>query len=78
MDLYEKVLKIIIEQTECEELKNDFDIDLIENDIIDSLAFINIINSLNDEFNIEIQPTEVSPDSWKTVKSITDLVSSLL
>ena len=33
---------------------------------------------LNDEFNIEIQPTQVKPDTWRSVDKISDLVQNLL
>ena len=52
-------------------------IDLLENDILDSLAFIELINALNDEFNIEIQPTQVKPTTWRTVKGIVQMVEKL-
>lgn len=50
----EKIIDIIEELTEYEELREKRDIDLLENDILDSFAFIELINALNDEFNIEI------------------------
>lgn len=78
MDRYNEILNIVIEETGCEEIRNNQDIDLIENDIIDSLAFINLIDRLNVDYNIEIQPTEVTAESWKTVKNITDMVNELI
>ena len=51
---------------------------LISNDIIDSLAFINLIDQLSMEFGIEIQPTQVTADTWRTVKSITQMVNDLI
>lgn len=50
----EKIIDIIEELTEYEELREKRDIDLLENDILDSFAFIELINALNDEFDIEI------------------------
>ena len=78
MDNYNQVLNIVIEETGYEELRDNQDIDLIENDIIDSLAFINLLDRLSVEFNIEIQPTEVTADSWKTVASICDMVNNYI
>ena len=56
--------------------RNDEEIDLLENEIIDSLAFIELISSLENEFNIEIQPTQVDPNTWRSINSIIDLVKS--
>ena len=39
--------------------------------------FIELINALNDEFDIEIQPTQVKPTTWRTVKGIVQMVEEL-
>ena len=38
---------------------------------------IELISTLNDEFNIEIQPTQVKPETWRNVDKIVELVKSL-
>ena len=73
----EKIIEIIEDLTGYKDLKNNKEIDLLENEIIDSLAFIELISSLENEFNIEIQPTQVDPNTWRSIKSIIDLVKSL-
>ncbi len=73
----EKVIKIIEELTGFEDLENNKDIDLIENEIIDSLAFIELVSSLEDEFEIEIQPTQIDPNTWRNLHSIVNLVNEL-
>ena len=70
----EQILNIIVEVCNDETIRNNRNIDLIENDILDSLAFITLISRLNDEFDIEIQPTQVKPSTWRTVDSIISLV----
>ena len=55
-----RVINIIAEICENETIKDNLDIDLIENEILDSLAFITLISRLEEEFDIEIQPTQVS------------------
>lgn len=73
----ERIIDIIEELTGYEELRTKRDIDLLENDILDSLAFIELINTLNDEFNIEIQPTQVTPTTCRTIEGITKMVEEL-
>ena len=73
----EIIIEIIEKLTDFKDLKNNRDIDLLENEILDSLAFIELIEMLNDEFNIEIQPTQVSPDTWKSVKKIAEYIQQL-
>ncbi len=72
----DKIINIIAEVCENEEIKDNLDIDLIENEILDSLAFINLISRLEDEFDIEIQPTQVKPETWRNINSIVELVKS--
>lgn len=73
----EKIIDIIIKLTDYKELKNNKDIDLLENEILDSLAFIELIETMNNEFNVEIQPTEVTPDTWRSVKNIAEYIQRL-
>ena len=73
----EKIIEIIEELTGFKNLKENKDIDLLENEILDSLAFIELITALEEEYNIEIQPTQVNPNTWRSVNKITELVKSL-
>lgn len=73
----EKIIKIIENLTGYQELKQNRDIDLIENEILDSLAFVELIAYLEEEFDVEIQPTQVDPNTWRNVKKIVDLIESL-
>ena len=72
----DKVINIIAEICENETIKDNLDIDLIENEILDSLAFITLISRLEEEFDIEIQPTQVKPDTWRSINSIIELVKN--
>ena len=72
------IIEIIEKITEYKEIKNNKDIDLLENEILDSLAFIELIEMLNEEFNIELQPTQIKPDIWRSVKSIAEYIQQLL
>lgn len=74
----EKIIDIIENLTNYKELRENKDIDLLENEILDSLTFIELITSLEEEFDIEIQPTQVSPDTWRNVSKITELVKKAL
>ncbi len=73
----EKIIEIIEDLTDYKELNNNKDIDLLENEILDSLAFIELIEKLNNEFNIEVQPTQVTPNTWRSVKNIAEYVKRL-
>ena len=72
-----RIIEIIEEITEYKELKNQRQIDLLENNILDSLGFIELINALENEFNIEIQPTQIDPNTWRSVDRIIELVKKI-
>lgn len=72
----DKIIDIIVEISENEEVRNNLEIDLIENEIIDSLGFINLIARLEEEFDIEIQPTQVKPETWRSISSIVEMIKS--
>ena len=75
----DKIIDIIIEVCEDETLRDNIqEIDLLENDVLDSLAFINLMSRLEEEFNIELQPTQINPDTWRKVSSIAELVKKLI
>ena len=73
----DKIINIIEEVSGYENLRENLDVDFLRNEILDSLAFIELISTLNDEFNIEIQPTQVKPETWRNVDKIVELVESL-
>lgn len=73
----EKIIEIIENLTGYDKLKENVDIDLLENEILDSLAFIELMTILEEKFNIEIQPTQVEPNTWRSVKKIVELVEKL-
>ena len=73
----DKIIEIIEKLTGFKNLKENIEIDLLENEILDSLAFIELIATLEDEFNIEIQQTQVEPNNWRKVKTIVELVENL-
>ncbi len=74
----EKIIEMIISLTEYDELRHNPDVNLIEEDILDSLAFIELIEELENEFDIEIQPTQVPNDTWEYVDNIVTMVESLM
>ena len=74
----EKIIDIIIRLTEYEDLRNNPDVNLIEEDILDSLAFIELIEELENEFDIEIQPTQIPKDTWNSINNIVKMVENLI
>ena len=70
----EQIIKIIEGQTDYKDIDNKTD--LLEEDILDSLAFIELIAELENTFNIEIQPTQVPSDTWQNIDNIVKMVEA--
>ena len=73
----ETIIEIMENLTGYKKLKENRDIELLDNEILEFLTFIELITSLEEEFDIEIQPTQVEPNIWRSIKRISDLVKSL-
>ena len=73
----EEILELIVRLTGNVELRENDNFDLIEDDILDSLAFIQLISELEDKFDIEIQPTQIDVDTWRSVDGIVRMVEGL-
>lgn len=71
----EEIIKIL------EEIKTGVDwekeSDLIGNHILDSLKIVQLVGSLNDEFDIEITPIDIVPENFKTIKAIYEMIKRL-
>ncbi len=73
----EEIIDLIIRLTEYTDLRNDTDINLIEEDILDSMALVELIYELEERYDIDIQPTQIPADSWNSVDNIVGLVAEL-
>ena len=73
----ERIIDIIEEVSGYRGLRENRDADLLQYEILDSLAFIELKTNLEEEFNIEIQPTQVSADTWRSIKKIAEMVENL-
>ncbi|MBQ7956878.1 MAG: D-alanine--poly(phosphoribitol) ligase subunit 2 [Clostridia bacterium] len=74
----EKILDIIEEISGIENLRERESIDLLDHEVFDSLALVMFLNTLEDEFDIEIYPTQIDPSTWRDIDKITELVESLM
>ena len=46
--------------------------------ILDSLAFISLLEEISYRWQVDIQPTQVPPERWSNVQSIAELVEEVL
>ncbi len=72
----EKILDILVDVCEDDVVKEDLDIDLFENDLLDSLTFTELLVSLETELGVVISPSEVERSDMNTPNKIIALVTS--
>lgn len=72
--MQEKILELLAEICETEEVKDDPELELFESGLLDSLGFAEFLVELEEQFDIVISPSEVERDQIDTPEKILDLV----
>ncbi|MCI1477773.1 MAG: D-alanine--poly(phosphoribitol) ligase subunit DltC [Clostridium beijerinckii] len=67
----DKVLEIFIEVTGNDEIAEDFDLDLFEAGLLDSLAIIEVLIQIEEKLGIKLQPTDLEREDMSTVNKLT-------
>ena len=72
----EKIISILKEISP----ENDFKLEdnLIESGILDSFDIVTLVTSLDDEFGISINGTDILPENFDTINSIEKLLHTYL
>lgn len=70
----EKVLDLLEEVCEDDIVREELDLDLFEEDILDSLGFAELLAMIEDELGIVIAPSEVVRNQVNTANKIITLV----
>lgn len=50
---------------------------LVDKGILDSMAIIRLVSEIDDEFDVEIQVTDLVPENFNTAKAIMSLIERL-
>jgi len=66
----EKILDMLAELAEDEIVKENLDIDLFETGLLDSLAFVELLFRMEDEFDIVISPSEIAREDINTPNKV--------
>jgi D-alanine--poly(phosphoribitol) ligase subunit 2 len=70
MSTDETVLDELVKITGMEEVRQNLDIALFEEHILDSLGIMELIVALGGDFNIDISPAQVDRTMWATPNKI--------
>ncbi len=74
----EKLLKILEELCGDEIIREDPDIDLLEEGLIDSLDYIELLLKIEDEFGLKMSPSELTREEMATPNRIISVVEKRL
>ncbi len=70
MDLQEKVIEIFEEVLGSDEIRDNLDLDMFENEMLDSLAIIEVLLGIEDKLGLELQPTDLERKDMATVHNM--------
>lgn len=72
----EKILDVLAEICEDDVVKDDMQIDLIEEGLLDSLAFAELLVAIEDNFEVIISPSEIEREEFNTPQKIINMVEA--
>ena len=72
----EKILDILEEICGDEVVKEDGDINLLEQDLMDSLDYTELLIAIEDNFDVVIAPSEITREEMDTPNKIINVVRS--
>lgn len=70
----EKILDLLAEICETDEVKDDLSMELFDSDLLDSLGFAEFLAELEEQFDIVISPSEVERTDIDTPEKILNLI----
>ncbi|MDR3136834.1 MAG: phosphopantetheine-binding protein [Coriobacteriales bacterium] len=69
-DIVDRVTALIVDMTGEPQIATEPNSDLFASGLLDSLAAVELLVALEDEFSVEIPPTAVERDDIRTINSI--------
>lgn len=71
-----EIIDMIVEITDEEDIRDNLDINLFENDMLDSLGYTELLVAIDEKFGIELSPTEIKREMVDTPNKIVELIKS--
>lgn len=72
----ETLLDILEELCGTDEVRNDLDLNLFDDGLLDSLGVIELLLSIESKLQISIQPTEITREQIATPRKIIDYLNT--
>lgn len=77
MNIEESVLNMLEEITGTDEVKDNKEIDLFEEGLMDSLATVQLLVEIEGQLGIQVPVSEFDREQWKTPNKIIEQVKAL-
>lgn len=77
-DVDERVVELIAEISGEDGVADERDLDLFEEQVLDSMAAIELLLAIEEEFGVSIAPTELEREEMNTVNKVVARVSERL
>ncbi|ALS01513.1 D-alanine--poly(phosphoribitol) ligase subunit 2 [Enterococcus silesiacus] len=77
MNIEETVLDILEEITGTDEVKENKDVDLFEEGLMDSLATVQLLVEIDGQLNVQVPVSEFDRDLWNTPNKVVEQVKAL-
>lgn len=74
MDIRESVIEIFEEVLGSDEIRDNQDFDMFENEMLDSLAIIEVLLGIEDKLDLSLQPTDLERKDMATVNNLVDFL----
>lgn len=75
MDIRESVIEIFEEVLGSDEIRDNQDLDMFENEMLDSLAIIEVLLGIEDKLDLSLQPTDLERKDMATVNNLVDFLT---
>ncbi len=72
MSVSEIVLKELEKYTGTDQVRKDLNIDLFGDKLLDSLASVELVIALSEDFGLDLSPGEIEREMWATPQKIID------
>jgi D-alanine--poly(phosphoribitol) ligase subunit 2 len=70
MTISDRVLNVLVDVSETEDLRQEPDVRLFDLQILDSLKTVELIVAFSSEFGVELSPAELDREEWATPRKI--------
>jgi D-alanine--poly(phosphoribitol) ligase subunit 2 len=71
-DTTEKILTVLAEVAETDEVRTDRDLALYDLQILDSMKTVQLIVALGEQLGVEISPAEFEREAWATPRKLVE------